>query len=1057
MKRILLAGFFILSISIVVFPLRGPVHSSARSIVITEVAASAKSGEEWVEIMNVSDESIDMTGWVFWEAETNHRLTPLTTSFLEPGQIALIAQDGDWAAATHEGTIIFDSSWGSLRESGEEIGIKDDSGEIVELLTYPSAPDHPTERTDYDHVASAYWVSAGTPGVWEYQPVSDPETVIIASPTYELTLFLPAPISGEPEWVEITNTGGDALVSADIVLFDEVGELARTTTALLAGQVLRMSWSGSKLNNSGDTVRLAVDGVDVASYAYESSHVVAGEVIAVHVPEAAAQSPNSQHVVASTTPTYRPGDIVINEFVSDPADGAVEFVELFNTTDDPISLEGWWIEDGSETKTGLAGSIGTRHFFLREEIKGNLNNRGDEITLYSPDGQIIDQIRYGDWASADMPAPADPHALARIRDGQDTNRGVDFAVTEIITPGATNQIHDPFVVVKENVEKYQALQITEVLPDPEGDDAEGEYVEIYNSGRTTVPLEGVVLRDGSSKKYELSGQLRAGQRRAVFRHDSSIVLNNSGGDRVRLETTNGALIDEVTYAKSKPAEAYAFLDGRWQWTRQPTPGQENMLLEENHAPDVVLDARTQAQVGEPVVFDASDSSDEDGDEMLFIWGASTGTPNAVHERSFAAPGVYTVTLTVVDSHGASSDAEHIVTVVEDTVAHEEEALVLDYVSHLRLSELLPNPVGSDSAEYIELYNPTNSTVDLSGLKLDDAEGGSRAYAIPENTLIEPGSYMVFGKQVTKIALNNTADSARLLRKDNSIIDETSYGAALEGASYAALDDEWQWTSHQTPGEQNAAAPLAVLGAKTVRKGSQHAPVFETDLGDLRQFDPGDRVKVTGSVTVEAGLLGKQIMYIAGERGVQVYSHKATFPNVSVGDRVSVTGELSEAYGETRLKLAGAGDMIHLDHPGQPVAEQIDIVDIEEAYEGSLIQIHGEVTEQKTHYIYVDDGTAEVQVYAKRTTGVAPSLYNVGDLVTVTGIVSERRGEYRLLPRYERDIEKTGEAKVPDVLKEKHTAERRLDDVRGYLLATAGALTAVLLGVMLRWWLERRRS
>lgn len=60
-----------------------------------------------------------------------------------------------------------------------------------------------------------------------------------------------------------------------------------------------------------------------------------------------------------------------------------------------------------------------------------------------------------------------------------------------------------------------------------------------------------------------------------------------------------------------------------------------------------------------------------------------------------------------------------------------------------------------------------------------------------------------------------------------------------------------------------------------------------------------------------------------------------------------------------------------------------------------------------------------------------------------------------MPRHERDIEKTGEAAVPEVVQQKITAENRLDAVRGYLLATAGALTAVLLGMLVKWWVGRR--
>ncbi|MCG2701245.1 helix-hairpin-helix domain-containing protein, partial [Candidatus Parcubacteria bacterium] len=45
------------------------------------------------------------------------------------------------------------------------------------------------------------------------------------------------------------------------------------------------------------------------------------------------------------------GDIVINEFVSDPTDNDVEWIELYNNTNKEIDLTDWTIEEGSEAKT----------------------------------------------------------------------------------------------------------------------------------------------------------------------------------------------------------------------------------------------------------------------------------------------------------------------------------------------------------------------------------------------------------------------------------------------------------------------------------------------------------------------------------------------------------------------------------------------------------------------------------------------------------------------------------------------------------------------------------
>ncbi|MFH0923803.1 MAG: lamin tail domain-containing protein, partial [Candidatus Falkowbacteria bacterium] len=81
---------------------------------------------------------------------------------------------------------------------------------------------------------------------------------------------------------------------------------------------------------------------------------------------------------------YNLGDIVINEFVSDPTDNDVEWIELYNNTNKEIDLANWTIEEGSGAKTTLEGIIGSNNeskFFVIEKPKGNLNNKGDVIIL----------------------------------------------------------------------------------------------------------------------------------------------------------------------------------------------------------------------------------------------------------------------------------------------------------------------------------------------------------------------------------------------------------------------------------------------------------------------------------------------------------------------------------------------------------------------------------------------------------------------------------------------------------------------------------------------------
>lgn len=97
------------------------------------------------------------------------------------------------------------------------------------------------------------------------------------------------------------------------------------------------------------------------------------------------------------------------------------------------------------------------------------------------------------------------------------------------------------------------------------------------------------------------------------------------------------------------------------------------------------------------------------------------------------------------------------------------------VADVRINEYLMAPKDSGSTEWVELYNPTAVTLDISGLWIDDvADSGGAAKQVPAGTSIAAG-----GRWVMDIAsgfLNNTgSDDVRLLATDKvTVYDRDSY-------------------------------------------------------------------------------------------------------------------------------------------------------------------------------------------------------------------------------------------------------------------------------------------
>lgn len=92
-------------------------------------------------------------------------------------------------------------------------------------------------------------------------------------------------------------------------------------------------------------------------------------------------------------------------------------------------------------------------------------------------------------------------------------------------------------------------------------------------------------------------------------------------------------------------------------------------------------------------------------------------------------------------------------------------------------------------EFIELYNPGYLDVYLKGWWLDDGSGGgSSPFDLPGVTIPSKG-YAVFFRTQTKIALNDTGDTVRLLAPDGRVIDEISYlSVRAANLSFGRLPD-----------------------------------------------------------------------------------------------------------------------------------------------------------------------------------------------------------------------------------------------------------------------------
>ncbi len=793
---------------------------------------------------------------------------------------------------------------------------------------------------------------------------------------------------------------------------------------------------------------------------------------------------------------YKLGDIVINELVSDPADGDTEWIELYNNLKKEVSLIGWTIEDGSGAKTALTGSIGasgSEKYYILEKPKGNLNNGGDLILLRYQ-AILIDTVAYGKWDDGDMannaPAAADPLSTARNIDGHNTYHNKnDFSQTAQPTKKSGNIISAPeteedeiSAIDRSSYDFSDDIIISEIFPNPAGDDSQEEFIELYNAGARDIDLSEWRLGDESAKRYtiesgkdkgEFSTIIKAKGYWVIKRALTKIALNNSSDAVMLYQPFKDKPCASVRYEKSFEGQSYNYIEkNKYAWSETTSPGQANIIKVINHAPTAAFDCPARADLGRPLIFDSSDSLDEDGGQLFYFWDFGDGATNTLPlpEHTYFKAGAFTVLLKVSDGE-LSAQAEKIIVIKAPDKDGQDAENESGGAYGIILNEIMPNPAGDDSEEeFIEIYNRGNTRVNLLNWRVDDMEGGSKPYVFKTEFMLDAGRYFLLERIESKLSLNNADDKARLFNPNGEIADEIAYGKTAQGEAYArGANDKWFWTTVPTPGEENVIsvkdsklAPsesgVIVKGISLAKDQADSENFSMIALEEINKFEIGDKVQVAGTVAVLPGVLGAQFFYIVATSGVQVYNYKKDFPDLKIGDYAEVRGELAESGGERRLKTKTADDITIIKHEQAPSAVLETCENIGEELVGRLITVSGDVVDRKSATVYLDDGTGEVKIYIKNTTGIVLSEIKEGAKLAFTGIVGRTSAGIRLLPRGAADIANNNieQEEISAVLGEvavknewELAARDKKMEMLKYLLALSFGLIAVLSGVLFK--------
>ncbi len=127
----------------------------------------------------------------------------------------------------------------------------------------------------------------------------------------------------------------------------------------------------------------------------------------------------------------------------------------------------------------------------------------------------------------------------------------------------------------------------------------------------------------------------------------------------------------------------------------------------------------------------------------------------------------------------------------------ENKLFCYQFADLVINEVYPAPQKGEE-EWVEIYNPTDSEINLEKWRLVDESGDD--FTLTSNHIISPRGYLKIVPD--GVSLNNTGDTIELLSPADELVSSAQWGKAKKGTSWAKFDNNYKWTLSPTPSAIN---------------------------------------------------------------------------------------------------------------------------------------------------------------------------------------------------------------------------------------------------------------
>lgn len=561
----------------------------------------------------------------------------------------------------------------------------------------------------------------------------------------------------------------------------------------------------------------------------------------------------------ASTAAYTVGapSIVMNEVYSRGTVDAPDWIELYNNSDSPADISGYKIYDsggqtGAKPKKEIpAGTIIPGHGFFvivvddTSESGFGLSSGGEEAWFENASGNIIDNVVF--------PSFEPSQSYGRVPDGSGA-----WQILDKITKGSANDDSPPAPVILIN-ECYSR-----------GTAENPDWIEIYNATTLSVDISGYKIYDkggesGAKPKKEIPAGTTIPSKGfyviIVDDADASGFGLGSGGEQVWLENATGVVIDDVTFPALDENTSYGRYpdgDANLQVLYVVTPGTPN----DNSAPPAAVVLMNE-------IFSRGNTENPDWIELynssavaanlsgykIYDSGGQTGAKpkKEIPAGTILAPGAFFVIVVDDDDasgFGLSSGGEQVWlenaegTIIDDitfpTMAETESyGRYPDGTANLQILSVITKGAPNDNStppptinilmneifsrgsdpdfDWVEIFNASAVSVDLSGYKIYDSGGNSGAKPkkeFPAGTIIPAGEFYVIvvdDADPSGFGLSSGGEQVWLENAEGTIIDDITFPSMAEGQSYGRKPDGsanfFIFTEITKGGSNNNAATL----------------------------------------------------------------------------------------------------------------------------------------------------------------------------------------------------------------------------------------------------------